>query len=579
MALSEKKSVDFVGYLNKAIFAFNQGKRDYTEFFRRNENLAKAIYQDPDVEVVTKYYNSLYTFSLARRHPQVRKLSADQPKLLASIDADDTYTYPVRGISLEDINNLPHPLSLENMGRINRFLRLTRFPYLPLMPLGEEAQRAMVIAMILPALDVARPKEAVIPDGLKTLHDNMQAYLDYYLGFMNLTQLTDYQKFQFSHALAYVGINLSQALGLYLPARLGITPSSATKLFLEKTVFGGSKLVRYALRKQMEPNIQHAFRKGNLPAEVQQYQHYNPQADQAATEILGQYYQSEVQSQLAIDPPSDTVESLATRLRRYQKVLRSEVLNSPEQSLVLRADRGPINKIILANQYRSSMMLVVLLGDNGHYLTMDINPDRLYGIPAELFKQIPHVDDFLGRDVLSSVVEFARQQHPNIEPRPVIRLPGQHAYTSPSKREDLSPGIQQTAPKEKKTPVTKRRLSLIASLLQEPRLPEPVQPEEQKPLYRVPHTRMEVAKLMKRDIDSEDVQQVMETLHKFEWGQRVDQRSIADMPDYLAIRKGRWRIVLFEWDAVDGVEPNVFELVSIFRRGDNTNNMYRRAVK
>lgn len=568
-------------YLRQVILEFNQAKNTTHDLFKRERSFASVVYQG-GADDLLKYYSTLSSFSLTRRNPVIRKSIEDQPEILEEIDADDIYTCKVRGISLEDIGNFPYPLSLESIRIINKFLRYYKIPFIPFMPVHKKAQHALAVAMLLPTLDLVQSKKGIIPPPLQPLHDRLQNYLDYYLGFITPPYLLPDQEYQFYKIVAYTGPSLAQALGVFMPARLGITPSSSIKLLLEKETFSSLPLGWRSIRKMMEPDIHDAYQLNGLSGEIQKYQDYNYETDRQATTILQAHYQNH---HFEKEPEVFKPEPLLTRFQRYIGSLRRDTLSATERYLSVPVDHGIVKKIILASQYRSSIMVIVLLSGRGgnEYLTLEVgNGGRLYGIPPELVKEMPHIEDVLTGDIINLVIEFARQQHPNIEPRPIVRLTAQPAAmltTKPPQSvstgidQDQSPEIDQ---EELIIPKTKRnqqgRLSVIALLqVQEPILPQPV--EQKPPVCKVKHTRTQIERLMGKNRPG-DIERIMEVIQRLERGLVVDIKQLTALSDLTRLRVGKWRVVLNKLGQEDGLR--VYGLAAILRRDDNTSSKIMR---
>lgn len=514
---------------------------------------AQMVYQKGPVLV--PYLEETRNLSVAVRDAE--RFGIREPQI-ADLLRRDIYTHEVRGLSLAGIERLPLPLSLASIGQINRFLRC--YPLSRLI-LGKPALIAQETATILPSLDIANPsRKHLIPSTLQPLHDRMTAYFDYFTDFIAAPHLDLEREEKFISAVIFAGPRFPLGVGCFLPARLGITPSSALKLLEEKTVSGLYSWHWGIIRKRMETEIRHASPVNGFPEMFQQYQHYNPQADQIATELF---------LRVISEQPGEVIEidDLFKRLGRYWKVLRSDIFRSDAKYLEFPLDHPDLDRIAVASQYPHSLTFFVFFRDNQTPLTLEVNKtnQRIYGIPGALLKEFPHIGDFLAKVIFDPVLEGACQRHPNIEPSPAIRMVTIPVKDQPpfisgrnDRQADLEPDVPVKPPK--------RRLTLtVQGLFHEPELPRPV--EVKNPPFRVEHSRDLVVELTKEKLPDERVDRIMDAVRRFEWGEK-QAKALTDMPGFYRLRVGDWRIILERLES-----GNVFSISLI----GNRDRVYQKA--
>ncbi|MBI2196829.1 hypothetical protein HYU45_04465 [Candidatus Daviesbacteria bacterium] len=473
--------------------------------------------------VLAPYIEEMRNLSVAVRHAAQFKIQAPW---IGNYLLGDIYTHQIRWVSLADIEQMSLPLSLVSMSQINRFLR--RYPLLK-FTLSKSALVAQETATILPSLDIANPhKKRLIPPTLQPLHARMTAYFDYFTNFITASHLDSEREEKFVSAVVSAGPYFLSGVGCFLPARLGITPSSALKLLEEKTVSGLYSWQWGILRKRMEKEVCHAYPVNGFPENLQKYQHYNPQADQRATELLLKVNSEQPGGVVGID-------NLFERLWRYWKILRSDIFRSDRKYLEFPLDHSVIDRLEVASQYRHSLTFFVFFKDNQTHLTLEVsrNGQRIYGIPRALLREFPHIGDVLAKVIFDPVLDDARRKHPNIEPAPTIIT-----ATVPSDRNgeqaDLEPDVPVKPPK--------RRLTLaVQSLFHDSPLPLPVEPKNR--LCEVQYSRTLVVELIGRRVQDKVIDRIMATLRGFEWGEKRAKR-LAALPGLYRLRVGDWRIIL-----------------------------------
>lgn len=518
--------------LRAAIDSFNRSTRERSQMFSemgRKTTLADILYsQGP---LLGRYINDTKNVNVALI--EAGRFAREDPRI-TFIARADLFAQRIRGVSLGAIEGLPYPLTAEGIRTINRFLR---YSHISRLTFGLPQRHAQEIAVTLPVLGAAYPKEVPISGVLKPLYDRMTDFFDFYSAFIHSPDLDAEQERKFLSSLVFNGPILWRAIGCYLPGRLGITPSSAIKLVDEKVKPGLGGLSWGQLKKRLELEMCGAYFKDRIPAELHQYLAYDGRTDVEAATLLQSYQLLSNNSSEATREPEELDPLM--RLHRYQKDLRKDILEAPEKSLRIPVVHPIISEVLVASQYKHSLTIILLFKNSSVHLTLDINEgDRIYGIPASLLREYPHVQDSLARDILTPLLNYGRIRHPYIEtatkPAISIQLSG--------KRETLpdliTDGEINGDTKEQVKPLKRRQLGLFK---QEPELPKPVVQVKQK--FRVYCSRSQLIKFVGGNVPEEVVEGMMKGIGKFEvGGKRVE--AVKSAAGHYKLRIGDWRVIL-----------------------------------
>lgn len=210
----------------------------------------------------------------------------------------------------------------------------------------------------LPASDIARPGEVVIPQGIRPLHTRLTGFFDYYTGFFQQPYLEEGELWPLAWAMTY-GVNrFYEGLGLFIPARLGITPASTTKLITEK-ILTGVPLVERLAANRMSSFIKNSFRRNGLPENFAAFQDYNPTRDRDFSKAV--LRDSQGDSLVSFERGIEEVDEIFDDFRKFQGLTRADVLRAKNKQLVLSSSASSISEIRVAPTERVDD---ILEGDN-----------------------------------------------------------------------------------------------------------------------------------------------------------------------------------------------------------------------
>ncbi|MBI4037409.1 hypothetical protein HY385_03220 [Candidatus Daviesbacteria bacterium] len=539
----------------------NEVGADYNQVcIRRNEILVgkkamsgiASVYQIDSGNILMEFVDRMRSVSMLRR--QVGKWHECRPMI--ADPKHDPYFHSIGGISLATIEQMPLPLSLEDIARITGFLR--SHPLLK-WTLSNSAKVAQETAVVLPSLNLANP-EVTVPDQIKPLNDRLKDYFGYWASFLIRSDVDQQQEDRFFRALLPSGPRIFEGLANFIPARLGITPNSATKLMNERVSPFLQSLGYAQISRHIGGIMKEAYRRGSLPPELEKFQHYDPKADKEIMDVLQNYSQQE-----ALEQPVDYL----ARLHEYRKPLRAAILGSKEHFLTLPLEHTQIDSVILAAQpqYKNSLIFVAHLRGTELNLVLEANGNnRLYGIQPALLRENPHIGSNLVHDVLEPVVAYAEARFPELKPRPVVKPLLPRVIASLNTGDTSRPPELENIVADDRVVKRKR---LPHPKTDESNLPERLEVEEIKPVLYVDHTRSKVEKLMGKNIRPEDVDQIMKAIHRLEMGSAVDIKKLTDIPDHVRLRVGGWRLIFSNLD-------HTYNLVEILRRDDHTSHQLMR---
>lgn len=510
--------------VNNAVRAFEETRKYYNSTIRETRNFAEEIYRgEPNLHTLADRMRSLFVAAREYRNRDPR---------IASLLEGAIYNRKVRGTSLADIEALPLPLSMDDIRRINGFARYNCFSRFTIK--GDD-KVVQYIAVNLPTLDLARPQEIKIPLQLRPLREQMKAYLDFYVNFIRNPFIGAEQEIGFLMTVAFTGSVLQQGLGCYIPACLGITPASALKLFDEKVSLQFMPSAWKTLKRRVEPEITNAYRTDALPEALRSYQHYDPKIDLKASSYLLQHYQN-VHNELEQTSGSLEPQGIFSKFRQYQQSLRADILSSRNKFLELPARHPLISKILVATQYKQTMMFVLLLSDNQTHLTIEVNGDnRIYGIPGSLYRENPHIGVLLIKEVLDPVLDYAREQHPEINP---VQITIVRSAVSEKITPTISLPTDKTEQYENPPKPPKRKN--LPRLFAEPALPEPAKTGE--PKNSVEYSRSQIVEFFKARMPDSTIEQIMQVIRRFELGEKQVE-ELKDVPGHFRLVSGNYRII------------------------------------
>lgn len=444
------------------------------------------------------------------------------------IHTKDGFMSRHHGVSLEDIDSMHTPLSSPDVKKIsNLFVHR-----LPLVPAKTEQAHVAQSLIYLAAVPFAqRDRMSREPDSINNLKEVSQAYFDYYTKFIQGGFTSSSSEASFLLSLNIRKGMLLPGLAAYIPARLGISPSSTDKLWQKHEHFSEEyraswKILGKFFKKDLRNAIHHT-----VPENLRHLLTYSPQDDTAAAADLQKYY----------DKSNSTAENNNERIRGV-KVFNQEVRpriskeisqNHGSYTYALNQDH-PVESVIALDPYLNSTMFILNF-KNGSHLVIEIGTDgAIYGIPNELYDKSPHIEDLLIPDLLR--VKLPERQ-----------IKEQALRVLPNTTHDLPQVITPTAQQEE-NPQTiklpKKRLLRRLTGVSTDNEPEELPIYQEGPKRYIHYSETLVReKLGGKKASQTDIDKAMNMLYRFEQGWK-DGKPLVKDPKLFTIRGGNLRIIV-----------------------------------
>ena len=514
----------------------NQSGSKMNSVFKLNDgDITKIIYQgDPYIVPFLTARHSLHSIlEIAQwRNLETPVLTTES---MRSFEINDIFATNIKGTSLGEIEEMPQPLSIDDIQRINRMLRRV----VPLFKEHYEHNNLRTSMIVFATQKFARPEEKIeIPHQLQPLFRRLTDYFDYYTKFMTDFSLDEIEEGAMWVTLGWTRPWLPNSIGRYLPARMGITPSSAIKLYKEKTLRSPLHLLSIAwssLLPTLEGSSKEAFRKDGLPADLQKNQLYDPEMDKKAERVLRNHYPKDASFQ-----DHQRREDLLKEFLKYHPVLIRDVEKAASRRLtIIPSEPRIFSSLTLASQYPQTLICIMQLPENNH-LTVEINRDGdLFGIPAKVNVENPHLVDLLLADILDPILDEVKSRYPIREPVKLATYRSTQPILPPLEipRLDYQPRPES---KEKRSKIP-RVLTPIAQYLAQPR--PPTLSEIHIPKLYVQYSQDLVTAYLGNKVPERIIKQIMTTLRNFEYG-RIPIKKLEDAGDLWDLRSGSYRIIL-----------------------------------
>lgn len=413
---------------NRATRRWNErqshGGNEYTEYQRRHESVHLHVLGSVDA------YNAIYTKGLsiadavyqqgiqaidlmdaALEHSalidsgwrliQNGKAPSEIADNLSHCSDNDNVSRDHKGVSLKTVSDMQSPLSREDRAKINKLFYVG--------PFRRASQAQNIATGILSNLAVEsqlpRPKKKV-SQRTQQMIENMRSYFDYWAEvFTNSAELhqngyleSDFLRMFYSQNLIYTTI-------AYIPARLGISPSSTMELFeefRELMSFGPKKTLKKNLRPHVVQVLEKSYLPNQVPGEILPYILPNVEnSEQAAA-----YLEKKIQPPKTPDEGYELYQQRESAVRRFNVQLKPIILDQFKNRGLLDfvpQDTGYITRIQVAQQYQKAVIVSLHL-QNGSHVTIDItDKNHVYGMPYRLRQKNPSIGDQVVLDAIEMV--------------------------------------------------------------------------------------------------------------------------------------------------------------------------------
>ena len=471
------------------------------------------------------------------------------------LNKQDRYTRKINGTSLSDIEGMELPLSKDNITRIDRMMRSGLLVYQ-----NKEAKvlnSQMALLATCSALDQWREGESKAPQILRPLRQRLMDYFDHYVNIMIDPSIDSY-KYEFT--MFRLNFRLQETyfgLQSYIPARLGITPSSTTKL-LQEGILQDSLFIAFSflLGKKLASGINEAYIDGSLPEKIEPYQFYDVREEKKVEDYLkknwgGLSYREEEKNEIALK-----AQAILGNLSLYQPRLSADLLRKGQRTQAIAFPTLPGVGLTLTAQNRLTLMMAFNFDERARLLLEMDKAGRLYGCPVVLGLQSPGV-----------INRFIRQIYPDIEAKTPVIV--QSVPTVPKKQEIVE---DTTSPRKKRKyqvgKLKRVKMVVVATLTDSP-LQEM---EEVAPKYNISGK-----KISECISDPDQIDRCQKKLDSFaEMGHSGKLKMMTRMKGpqgepFFEVGCGGWRILLQQESG------NNLTLIDVVSREDlNKNQIHRR---
>jgi len=359
---------------------------------------------------------------------------AANPAIVADLQGTNFFETKLNGTSLLDIEGMQLPLSNKDIQRIHGMFPIgmaipgaSKIFKMPSM----EDKIVLQMMVLLAARKFVDPKEKIkVPEKIMHLHSRLVNYFDHWVELtLNPPESAKAEYMEYISP-TMVSQDLFWAIGTYLPARLGILPSSAIKLYIERVsrsklspdvglagLFFKNAFWRPFFLPGLSVPTRKAIRTHALPFDLQKYQNYDFETDKRASAILAKRYSQEL-ANIDLTTTHEAASRFRDRLSLYRESLQADILSSgSKRRLVVNMDDESVEKLILTSQNKDTLMMILDFKDNENtHLTLEFTKDeRLFGFPVEMLKE-KGLTDLVTADMLQPLLERAQYLHPSVEP-------------------------------------------------------------------------------------------------------------------------------------------------------------------
>ncbi len=472
----------------------------------------------------TRAYSDIITRASARypvsRFPQYR---------MNEFKGEDVYNTSLSGTSLRDIEAMTTPLEGSDIKRINEFLKKTVTSSYQL--------RAQLLFLFMPTQVMAQ-NEGTPPITQAALFRGATSYFDSHLPFFIDPSLNWRQDLTFLHSTMWLTPYFKPVMGAYLPARLGLTPSSIEKRLVQKetTSWIGNKRSWKFTNSIVLPEVREAYRANDLPQKLERYRQFDRRVDEKAAKMLVDHYYPGG----SVKPFADSA-STRDSLGRFKKSLNRDIARSSDKFLTWQLDHPIISDITIGNQNQNTLILVLQFKDGDTFLTLELDKNNeLFGIPPSLAKNYPHAEDHLTDDVISKLLGQLRLRYPEVEPmdkpRPKIEIKPKPIESAQERRI-----VEVELEEEPSLPRGIRGLRRLPTVIEEPEVPI-IAPAETSHKYRGNYTRETIVGHIGRKHGADEIDRIIRTLQRFERGEKSIKALYED--EAYSLRVGDWRIIV-----------------------------------
>lgn len=343
---------------------------------------------------------------LSRALSGIEERNFKDPKVYHGLLRNNFYALRVHGTSLEDIEGLDSPLDPDSIRRVNRMLERQWFS-----PVSPNQQAVTEMISVLAIQPKALP-DVVVPVNLRPLAQRVEAYMQYCSPFLVEPVIEFGKEFDFVWSILKRGKNVIQTLFSQLPAFYGLIPQSVYEAYRTKSVFSDLstcwKMLDFG--KDVSTALTGAYVPGALSNGMLDLEDFKGPTE-ITRHLLADRYKEE-----SVDYSSQ--QRFLETMRGFRKALREQILSSRMGALQLTpGENHPFlsRLYVLAygkksGSYRDTLVLVGQHKTTGEQIVMEVNnSQRVWGIPAEIYRSNPHGAIAFGNHTLEPLLSYAKK--------------------------------------------------------------------------------------------------------------------------------------------------------------------------
>lgn len=567
---SIQEGIKYIGKLKRTVFELNDITRHANEMFSQNDhNLSKIIWQGEPY--IYKQLELVKRLGPLRDEGQLLigtnpgfKL---HPGVLSQLADKDFYNFKVgpypfsEKVSFSDIESMQLDdggLADKNIQRIDKLFQRGLLKNYGLDWRDEDRLNELRSAFVIFATQkIARPDVPILlPDSLQDLYQRATEYFDYYTDILLDEQPSMKTVLKLNHRVVACSPYLPYALGSYIPARLGITPSSAVKMigmYNLAEAFGKSKLAEKVHHRTWIHSYilgaENAYRKNNLPKDLEKYQYYDKDMDVRVRER----YLQDFKSENCLDEISSlNLDDLQGEYGKYHKMIHHDIRYSPTKRLEMQLKgKGSTRSVIVTSQNPDVTMFIIKEMDGKDHLTLELGYDldddyRLYGFSYSVSDDVDRVNEYVAKHILHSLITVTKQQHPEITRD--LRIPVHIEYADRRSEKRQLPGF----PREKLRSKDETKIKIIRRVDSSA---QPAKKEEAGKHLNLIYDKQMIWEAIRGKGDKKQYEDIMDEVKRLERGE-AKLKVLKVIKDSKAYRQkvNRYRLL---WVLTD---PDTYEL-------------------
>jgi hypothetical protein len=347
-------------------------------------------------------------------HRATRTSGSDGRRVsLSNLFGVSIFDREVSGVSMLDIEQMEHPLSLDEIRALTKVFGVGRFT--------KQEDLLVIESLTVFACQNSLDSEgANVPVQLRPLYKNITDFFNYYRDFF-LNENANWGEVASLYSALNFRPMLRTAIGFYIAAREGISPASTIKLMKQRSESDIPITGSFFFRKQEKP-LASAHRKDIVPSDLEQYLQYSPNADKAADQYIEGYYRRLTDPEKAQAHREN--DEVIVRTRPYFRKVEAQIRRDPSHRMTFEVPANPtVKDVTITSQDRRTLIFIVRFKDGDAHLTLELtNKGKVFGFPSSLTINNEMLAAAFSRDIFSSCLNMVRELHPEVNENQVQQV-------------------------------------------------------------------------------------------------------------------------------------------------------------